>query len=267
MMFRKKVWVTTIALVMSVFQISSSALTSGYVGVSTYSDWWNDDCSFGDRAGASYVSNLQSAISSKFTQQYSYTNSNANENRIKNSSTVNFFAFSGHGLSGSTENYAHTYARSTGESWHNSSMEWDNTVNASTNELRFAHDYVTMYSCNQLTNGGSSTKQTNIWNMFVGMRIQMGFASTMYLDSREGTLYGNYINQGACIKDAFLDAARYYQPQRTSGDSIARTEGYTAAKNDSATSRISGPIPNYSNSPNSFSVFDTITIPHNGNPI
>ncbi len=57
----------------------------------------------------------------------------------------------------------------------------------------------------------------------------------MYLDSREGTLYGQKLVSGKSFKNAFIEAAQYYQTQRESGDSVARVIGYTAAQNDTIT--------------------------------
>jgi hypothetical protein len=240
--------------------------TSGYFGVNSYSSW-NGSCPHGDRAGRTYVDNIHSVLRNDFSRQYRHVDSNANELNFRNASTVTFFAFSGHGVNQSTRNGAHFFARSTGHSWHDHNHCNYGSVNAWTTQVSFSHSYVTMYTCNWLTNSGSSIKLQNIYNTFYGTRLQMGFASVMYLDSREGTDYATRIRNGSRYRDAFVHAAQRWQTQRTHGSSIARVMGYTPARNDSINSSIHGPIPSYSSSPSSFSTIVSVTIPHNGQPI
>lgn len=104
------------------------------------------DCGYGDRAGATYVSNLYNAISSQFSLGFKYTDDNAWEKDITVSQYMNgvdLFAFSGHGLNGSGGNAMHFYVKNNIEAYHNGMIqaeEWDDRVNAYTFETRFGHD-------------------------------------------------------------------------------------------------------------------------------
>ncbi|WP_238524591.1 DUF6345 domain-containing protein [Caldicellulosiruptor hydrothermalis] len=129
-------------------------------------------------------------------------------------------------------------------------MEYNDEVNAKTNEVRFGHNmlkWVVMYTCNWLTNDGDQEKLENIYKTFEGATLVMGFASTMYLDSREANYFGDLlVNSKKSFKDAFFTAARKYQVQRQNGDSIARVMGYTLAKNDSLFNNFYGCRPKMS---------------------
>jgi len=62
----------------------------------------------------------------------------------------------------------------------------------------------------------------------------MGFASTMYLDSREAVDFVKFLTgyKYSFVK-AFVEAAKIYQPQRQDGQSsIVRIMGYKLAAND-----------------------------------
>jgi len=260
--------VVFILLVFVVFLVSPSisfanTLYCGFDGINAYSSLWHPDCIYGDRAGASYVDNLYNAIKTKFSLSFKYLNSAANESHLRTDSIVNsvdFYAFSGHCLNSPypLESSMHFYARSSGETWHGSDMENYDTVNARTNEVRFGHDtlkWITVYSCNWLTNNGNATKQENIFKTFEGTTLTMGFASRMYLDSREGTLYGQYLVNGYSFMNAFFYAADYYQPQ--CGETvIVRVEGYNPAKYDwiSAYYPVRPMYEWYKNSPSSYSI-------------
>jgi hypothetical protein len=153
-------------------------------------------------------------------------------------SQADLLVYSGHGLCLSKENAAHFFARSTGETWHNSSMEYNDEVNARTNEVRFGRSnlkWIIMYTCNWLTNNGDQEKLDNIYKTFEGATLVMGFASTMYLDSREAIKFAQFlVADKLSFKDAFVKAARIYQPQRKDGQSsIVRIMGYKLAANDS----------------------------------
>lgn len=58
-----------------------------------------------------------------------------------------------------------------------------------------------------------------------------GFATTMYLDSNEGRVFGSRLGDGWTVKDAFFYGAAYYQPQLGS-EVIARTKGHSTAELD-----------------------------------
>lgn len=275
-MVKKSIKSILILCLVILFSQSVFAETAGFNGVNSYSSLFYGDCNYGNRAGASYVNNLSSAlIGSTISTSFKHTDENANESHLRTDSVVNsvgFYAFSGHGLNQATYSTAHFYARSSGEPWHDAPMEDYESVNATTLETKFGHNklkWVTMYSCNWLTNGGDTQKQTNIYKTFEGATLTMGFASIMYLDSREGTEYGNNIKNGLSFRKAFIEAAKKYQVQRTDGDSIARVAGYTLSKDDTATVYFAS-LPTstwYVNSPSSYSVIETVTIPHTGNPI
>ena len=94
-------------------------------------------------------------------------------------------------------------------------------INRITTETSFNHKYVILYTCNQLTNGGSVTKADNILKMMNGTRLLMGYASVMYLDSREATAFTNGLSDNY-ILGAYISATKVYQVQRASGDFIAR---------------------------------------------
>ena len=109
-----------------------------------------------------------------------------------------------------------------------------------------------------------SSEVTRIYNTFNGTRLQLGYASTMYLDSREGYMFGQNL-QNQTVVNAFLRATRVYQPQQKKNDVIARVMGYTNAKNDYITTTSAAP--SYSSSKNSFSIIVTETIPHTGRSV
>lgn len=101
--------------------------------------------------------------------------------------------------------------------------------------------------------------------MFEGLHLMTGFASVMFLDSREGTTYGfNLAYYGQTFKDAWFNAASYWQTQRTDGDSIARVQGASTCQYDSIYSWSSDPAW-YINSPNLYVAW-SLTIPHDGQP-
>lgn len=272
----KKVFAYIIFVLMLVFNFYvgfSANLKGGFLGVSKYSSIFGS-CLYGDRAGAQYVTNLKDGLSTIMNAAFVRLNGDANESQLRDinlTSNVDLLAYSGHGLMFEKENAAHFFARSTGQSWHNSSMEGNDEVNARTNEVRFGHNmlkWVIMYTCNWLTNGGDKEKLENIYKTFEGATLVMGFASTMYLDSREANLFAQFlVKDKKSFREAFISAAKKYQPQRQNGDSIARVMGYTLAKNDSLFNNFYGCRPKnewYINYKQGYSIIDTIIIPHTG---
>jgi len=258
----------TVILCLAIASITpASALTSGYCGISDYGT-----CPAGNRAGSQYVTNLQNAIKSITTQSFKLVDGNANKYVFQSSwaYSVDFFAFAGHGINvSSTRNALHFRAvgNTTNAHTHVAGTNFDLT-NAYTNEIRLKGTlkYATMYTCNFLTNGGSTPKQVEIFKMFEGGRLVLGFASQMYLDSREGTLYGQGLVGTKTIKNAFMDAASKYQKQRASGDSIARCVGFTNATSDKLSSPGASVVSSlwYVNYNSGYSVIETKTIPHDG---
>lgn len=249
---------------------SAGVIKGGFAGISTYTGTTYGNCPHGNRAGAQYVNQLDSALSAympyyglnnTYTTAFYQTNNGVTQASVIGATSSTFFAYAGHGYGAgsTTPNAMHVYKPSSGTHDHSNS-----SLNIETTEISFSHRYVTMYSCNWLANGGSTTKQNNIYATHNGTRLTMGFASTMYLDSREGWEYGYQMLVNAkSIKNAYIAAAQMYQPQRADGDSIARVVGYTTAASDKLTDMKSA-APSYSSSPTSFSVITTVTIPHNG---
>lgn len=209
----------------------------------------NDYQTMNDRAGATYVTKLNTELAVGFGPAYNYSgtlykDSQVTVYRLKssmNASPKTIFSFAGHG----DQTGPYTY---------------NSTILPKT-EIKTQHRYVMMYSCNWMTNNGDSAEVTKIYNTFNGTRLQLGYASKMYLDGREGYTFGqNLTNQ--TVVNAFLNATRIYQPQRTGGDTIARVMGYTNARNNYITTTSAAP--SYSSSPSSFSIIVTETIPHTG---
>jgi hypothetical protein len=144
-------------------------------------------------------------------------------------------------------------------------MEAYDDVNAITTECSFNHNYVLTYACHWLENGSNSQKETNIWKTFGGTKMTLGYASTMFLDSREGDVCGQYlVDYNYTYQNAFWTATQYYQVQRIDGDTIARVMGYQYAQSDTLSSYYTGTVPKYVDSPSDFIYYWTRTIPHTG---
>lgn len=251
---------------MSIDAFAAPTVSLGFAGINDYSY-----CSHDDRRGATYVLNLSvafSTLSSKGIIDYRtgrrYLNNEVTPGSIKRASKETFFAYAGHGIIfDSLNNALHTNASEMNILTH--VMQGETTsenFNLITTKTKFPHKYVVLYTCNQLTNGGSTTKANNILKMMNGTRLMFGFASVMYLDSREATRFVQNM-QSMNIVDAYLDAANRYQTQRDGGDSIARIVGYNAARYDWITA-TSSYAPSAASNLSSFSILKTATIPHNG---
>lgn len=257
-------------------------VSAGYDGINKYSHILYPNCLYGNRAGATYVSNLNQELVyyNAASALFLYQDSNAWESDLwasyagaASAEDVNFFAFSGHGfrydyypvLNGAS---CHFYVKNGGEPWHSSSEEGLQEVNATWNEIRWGHGtnkWASFYSCNWLTNGNIWSNYEKICRMFEGLHLMTGFASIMYLDSREGTTYGfNLVYYGQTFKNAWFNAASYWQTQRTEGDSIARVQGAKSCINDTIYSWSAGPVW-YIYNPDGYSAW-SLTIPHDGQP-
>lgn len=193
-----------------------------------------------------------------------YKNENVTPSSISLAPRVTFFAYSGHGINyGSTDNAIHTNYTKVAPVPHILTEErTDTSFNKLTTETIFNHKYVVLYTCNQLTNDGSTTKANNILKMMNGTRLMFGFASVMYLDSREAKRFTELM-ESKTIVNAFFDAAKYYQKQRDSGDSIARVVGYGPAENDRITGSYSY-APSAPTNLSSFRIIRTVVVPHTG---
>lgn len=279
-MFKKAVISTllsSIFLTTSAIETNASA-TSGYDGVNMYS-FDSIYCLYGNRAGATYVHNLNNELNynGKTTNIFLNKDGLAREKDFVTTAqggngkinSVNFFAWAGHALKYDyydelgDQSSIHVFVGDGGTVGHD--LEGGDQWNATWDEVRLGTggtlNWATFYTCNWLTNGGVSTRQTKIMNTLAGAHLTMAFASKMYLDSREGTMYGTNLGQGQTFKTAFFNAAQYYQPQ-LSTDVIARVAGATASGNDSFSSYSADPVP-YTSSPSSYSTW-TITIPSTG---
>lgn len=266
--FRKKLTAGLLSSVVSAIFISSSvsaAWTQGYDGVSDYAN-----CEWGSRAGGQYVQKLHDALvmHNIATSGSVYRDSSAWASDLTGSSsfadTNQFFAFAGHGLnpgyfSNGKGGSAHFYTLNSSSSFHNKTTETAAASNAQWDDIRWGKNkmrWATMYTCRFLSNDGSTTNETKIWNMFRGLRLMNGFATRMYLDSREASLYASRIAEGWTIKNAFVDAAYYYQPQLPIGSTsssppgsvIARTKGYSSAASDTKATSSPAAAPVYSSS-------------------
>lgn len=204
--------------------------------------------------------------------KFIYTNGSAWDQDLTSSKMqngVDFFVYSGHGLAFVDENTMHFFASSS-SSYHDSSSETLDQFNARTKEVRMGDGstlkWVTTYSCHWLQDDGSSTKLNEIYKTFTGATLQMGYASTMYLDSREATEYGNNIKSNMTFRSSFIIPTKKYQVQRQSGDTIYRVMGYTLAKNDYTNSYFSA-LPSsswYINYPSAYGIIEQGTVPHTG---
>ena len=244
--------------------IAANSITGGFAGINTYSY-----CGYGNRAGTSYCTNFSNGLNGirlslnniSYTRSYNLANNNVTTNSISSASRVTFFVYSGHGvvLNTNYNNALHVNQPSSGSITSHSSLgETSSLINLKTTSISFPHKYVVLYTCNQLANSGSTTKENNIFNMLNGTRILFGFASQMYLDSREATLFTQNMKSQTLL-DAFFNAARRYQTA-SSTPGIARAMGYTAAINDRISTSYNY-APAYSSLPGSFGYLgDDVTV-------
>lgn len=172
---------------MSIDAFAVPAVTGGFAGINNYSY-----CEFGNRAGASYVANFNSALvimdslgKIDYTLSYMKKNNDVTVSNCTGSGATTFFVYSGHGINyNSTNNALHVNNNSAKKSHSSLGERTSTAINKLTTSTRFNQKYVVLYTCNQLTNGGSTTKANNILKMMNGTRLMFGFASVMYLDSR-----------------------------------------------------------------------------------
>lgn len=258
-----------ISLCVSVDAFATAAVTGGFAGISSY-----DLCSYGNRAGKQYAQNLSNGLAQldsggyiDYTLSYIYLDDEVTTSTATGSTAVTIFAYAGHGIVYDTSNNAlHTNNQDIAPVSHVLAGEKTSTAfNKRTTTISLRHKYVVLYTCNQLTNGASTTKADNILKMMNGTRLVLGFASVMYLDSREATKFASEL-KSKTIADAFVAAAKYYQVQRSDGDSIARVAGYLTAQNDRITTTYSN-APKAADSMSSFGVITSYAVPHTGQTI
>lgn len=257
---------------------SFAVMLAGFTGINSYT-LGSYVCGYQDRGGASYVKNLQRELEyAGHLTSFAYHDDQAWESRLSGASApanrVDFFAFSGHGFDytkyGSTLGpvaASHFFSQNGNPTYHTSAGENNQAVNATWDEVRLGSGgtgsttytgakWATFYSCNWLTFNNTDGSRKRFENMFQGLRLMTGFASIMFLDSREGTTYGNYLRGGNTIKNAWFAAARKHQVQRDSGNvTVVRVFGYRPAEYDKVTDSVAN-APYVSSSPNDFSYWD-----------
>lgn len=193
----------SIIVLISMFISNSYAahVTATYTGMSDYRN--SSSPGLGDRAGKQYVLNLAQAFANSLSSYNTVGllyDSGLTKSKFLNvansSSPETLFAYAGHGYSGATRG----------------PVVHDGIVKKS--DVKFKHDYVIMYTCNWLTNGGSVSEQEAILKTFDGTRLQLGFASQMYLDSREAGAFVE-LTKSQTVGSAFVNAAVKYQCQNS----------------------------------------------------
>lgn len=247
-----------IAMILSVASsaFAANSITGGFAGINNYSN-----CGHEDRAGVNYCNNFHAGLNNirlslnniTYSRSYNWSNNEVTTTKIANASQVTFFVYSGHGIvvDTTTNNALHVNQPSAGSTLSHAALgeKTSYLINLRTTGTSFPHKYVVLYTCNQLANSGSTTKETNIFKMLKGTRILFGFASQMYLDSREATLFTKNM-MGQTLLNAFFNAAKRYQPENST-PVIARVMGYKAAINDYVTTQYVY-APSYISSPSSF---------------
>ena len=233
---------------------AANAITSGFAGINNYGN-----CGHADRAGVNYCNNFHAGLTNirlslngiTYSRSYNWSNNEVTTTKIANASQVTFFVYSGHGVIADTTNNAlHVNQPSSGATLsHDTLGESSYLINLKTTSTSFPHKYVVLYTCNQLMNGGSTTKEANIFKMLNGTRMLFGFASQMYLDSREATLFTQNMKSQTLL-NAFFNAAKRYQTANST-PVIARVMGYKLAANDYITTQYAY-APSYLSSPSSF---------------
>lgn len=233
---------------------AANSITSGFAGINNYSN-----CGYEDRAGVNYCNNFHAGLTNirlslngiTYSRSYNWSNNEVTTTKIANASQVTFFVYSGHGVVVDTTNNAlHVNQPSSGATLSHATLgESSYLINLKTTSTSFPHKYVVLYTCNQLMNGGSTTKEANIFKMLNGTRMLFGFASQMYLDSREATLFTQNMKSQTLL-NAFFNAAKRYQTANST-PVIARVMGYKLAANDYITTQYAY-APSYNSSPSSF---------------
>ena len=148
---------------------------------------------------------------------------------------VNFMIYCGHGIikgeDGLPNNSLHYYTCNSSTTFHKSGVENDASSNLLTTEARWGQRgtqtrWVALFTCNFL-----NSKDSQYTKMMQGLRICMGFGSTMYVDSRQGEMLGEDLYDGENIIDSFLKGASAYQDEEVDG-SCEAVVIYTADSRD-----------------------------------
>lgn len=220
----------------------------GFSGIYDYSR-----CSYGNVVGRHYINNLEYQLGSSIhgypvgNTKFKYLDNNAWEKHLVNSSnggngaadSVHFYAYAGHGRNFST--YAAPHFNSyNGTLYNHSSLSGgcDNDyINAATFEINWGANklrWALMQTCNflnynDLSGNYSSTKHGYLKNIFKGLGILMGFRTTMFMHSDEGTTLGKKIFNHGKLVNSFFDSAYQYQSYRFTTPIYATAMGYESA--------------------------------------
>ena len=240
----KKSIAVLMCFIMLFTSAGASQISCGYLGITEYTNMDNVP-------GRHYVVNLNYElvyafdIVSAFIDKDSSATKSRFGSRANSNTAQTLFAWSGHGYTGPDGGpvlYDGVYKKT---------------------DCKFKHLYVVMHTCNWLTNGGSTENQRAIYNTFNGCRLQMGFGSQMYLDSREAVAFVDRLKTQT-VGSAYVNAARIYQVQKVNGDSIVKVAGYKDARMDYLNSGKSAAPAYSSSSASSFVEHFNVTIPATG---
>lgn len=230
-----------------------AAITVGGSAPGKYQE--NGDCSYKDRNSAViFVEEFMDEItydplfgSPVATKKFLYKNNYAWEQDMKpgqysNDSIddVNFMIYCGHGLAkgkeGLPNNSLHYYTCNSSSKFHNSKNESAGSSNLTTAEARWGKSgtqtrWVALFTCNFL-----NSKDSQCGMMMQGLRVCMGFGTTMWIDSREGEKFGEDLYDGKKMIDAFLDGASMYQSGKIDGGVEAKAIYTPSTRNDTINS-------------------------------
>lgn len=225
------------------------AITVGGSSQGKYKE--NGNCSYDDRNSCVIlVRNFMDEItydpwfgSPVATKKFLWENNNGWEVDMKPGSyandsidDVNFMIYCGHGLAkgtnGLSHNSLHYYTCNSSTVFHSSGAESTGSSNLTTVEARWGKlgtqtRWVALFTCNFLNSDDSQ-----YYMMMQGIRVCMGFGSTMWIDSREGTMFGSDLYDGENIIDSFLDGASTYQSGKITGGVKARVIYTTTTRDD-----------------------------------
>lgn len=255
---------------------AASKITADAAGVNNYSL-----CNSDNVAGTQYVDGLMLGLQEKYHPKGIPVEFSILQNNYCTRSSVlaaakkdaTMLVFAGHGydqnLTGvTTGNSWHLNANANSKSHKNlSSGEGNSEVNIfSYNLSQNKHRYVVAYTCSFLTNNGSQTKVQNLYK--INARVLCGFASKMYLDSREGLYFGRLLGKES-VRSAFLNAASMYQPQiYVEGHPNYIVNARAMGLNDAFYEKVDAgkpTAPSYSSNPNAYSILQTVEIPQKNN--
>lgn len=231
------------------------------IGVNDYTNVFAY-CSYGSRAGGTLVQNIADTFPSTVSKTV-YRDANAYPSRFTGAARSDLFVYSGHGLIKGNYRVAHFFASSANDSSHFNSEHTSaiDPFEASNQNLVLSHKYVAMYTCNWLNWADNTQHDIVFATMGSGCRMQMGFGSRMYLDSREGTLFGErMVDYSDTIYNAFVTAANTYQKQGEDPKTL-RIIYWIPALHDTFYSSVSGTAPGYQSNVSQYALYSLQIIP------